>query len=113
MNNLIGLHVNLIKKVKRDCLREQTITLLVFLLNKVAEKSPNMVYKKLKDLIDLYESFFNDLKESSEIETEEKYHYMNILCSACLKYLSFTYQKKTVEVDIINMFSWIFFKECF
>jgi hypothetical protein len=78
--------MHLIKKIQRDCLREQTISLLVSLLKKVAEKSPNVSNSQLKDLIGLYESFFNDLKESSEIKTEEKYHYMIFLCSTWLSY---------------------------
>ena len=105
MKNLIGLHVHLIKKIKRDSLREQTISLLVFLLKKVAEKSPNMVANQLKDLIDLYESFLNDLKESSAIKFEEKYRYRIFLCSACLSYLNLTNRKITVEVYNITMFS--------
>jgi hypothetical protein len=98
INNLIELHEHLIKKIKRNCLQKQTVSLLIVLLCKLAITKPKVKAIHLKDIIGLYQSFLNDLKESSEIKCEEKYLYRIFLCSLCLDYLSCVHQENYVEV---------------
>lgn len=95
--NLIGLHKNLIKKVKHNQLRAETITHIVVTLCVISETTININVRN-DDLIDFFECFLNDIKESPTLSLKKKHHCVFILCSTCVNYLYFLQKNNNPEV---------------